>query len=296
MEWFNGDLAILFAVNAVILLAVLFAVRWLSGVSLGKSTIAELAQKDNVAFGIFLAASTLAMGIMLSGVAGGGFASTPGEEAAVVAAHIGAGLVLMGITRFIFDRLALPNVSIGRQVIGGNCAVAIVDGGNLIATAVMVRAIMDWTGGSLVASLIGLGVGYVGIQVLLTAVMSYRVHLFGQRNEGKSFREAVAEGNIALAVRFAGFQLGMALAATAASGIQAYDPAGDPALQALDWTFFAAMAMIVAGILTWVAEKAVLRGVDVSQEVDRERNIGVGLVEAAIYAAIGLMATSLIAG
>ncbi len=109
-----------------------------------------------------------------------------------------------------------------------------------------------------------------------------------------SFREAVADGNTALAVRFAGFLLGMALAATAASGIQAYDPAGSPVLQALDWTFYAALAMIGAGVLTWVAEKAVLRGIDVSREVDRERNVGVGLVEAAIYAAIGLMATALI--
>ncbi len=188
MEWFNGDLAVLLAINAVILMAVLFAVRWLSGVSLGKGTVAELAQKDNVAFGIFLAASVLAMGIMLSGVAGGGFASTPGEEAAVVASYVAAGLAMMGLTRFIFDRVALSNVSIGSEVIGGNRAVAIVDGGNLVATAVMVRAVMDWTGGSLVAGLIGLAVGYVGIQVLLTAVMSYRVHLFARRNEGKCAR------------------------------------------------------------------------------------------------------------
>ena len=295
MEWFgvDGDALWLWAINVIGLLGVLVGVRWLYGPLAGQPAV-KLGSTDNSAFGIGLAGMTLGMGIMLSGVASGDFAVTPLEEMAALAAYILAGLCLMALTRIIFDRVSLRTLDVKDEVAGGNLAVAIVDAGNLVATAIMLRALMQWTDGALVPALIGLVTGYAAIQLLLTAVIAYRAKLFRERNDGNSFAIEIGKGNAALALRFAGFQAGMALAATAASGLLRYDPAAAPWLQALDWAVFAAAAMILAGLLTFIAEKVVLRGVDVAQEVDREGNVGVGMVEASIYVSIGVMAVALV--
>ena len=96
-------------------------------------------------------------------------------------------------------------------------------------------------------------------------------------------------GNLAVALRFVGFQIGVALAVTAASGLAPYAPSGDPVMQAVVWGVVSICAAVVLVILTLIAEFAVLAGLDLSEEVDRQRNIGVALVEVAVYLAIGLL-------
>ena len=43
-----------------------------------------------------------------------------------------------------------------------------------------------------------------------------------------------------------------------------------------------------------IAERFVLGGIDVSEEVDKQRNVGVGMVEVAVYISIGLLLNGLL--
>ena len=79
------------------------------------------------------------------------------------------------------------------------------------------------------------------------------------------------------------------LAVAAAGGLAPYAPGGDPVMQAALWGVVSICAAVVLVILTLIAEFAVLTGLDLSEEVDRQRNIGVALVEVAVYLAIGLL-------
>ena len=221
--------------GVLIVFVILFSVRVLYGRLAGVDTTDELASKDNFAFGISLAGATLGIAIMLTGVAQGEYSATLIEELSVLVVYAVLGLILMGLTRLIFDKVSIPAFSVGDEIRGGNTAIAIVELGNVLATAVMVRAVMQWSDGSLAAAVLAVICGWVVSQVILTATTYYRVLLFRSRNAGKRFADEVKAGNIALALRFAGFQLGVALAVTAASQIVVYDPGGDPIVQALIW-------------------------------------------------------------
>ena len=283
------------AMDLVILFCALLAVRFLYGATTGVRATDELAVKDNFAFGISLAGATAAVGVMLTGVASGPFARSFEGEATAMLAYGVAGLVMMWLTRQIFDRLSLPAFSVNEEIAKGNVAVAVVDAGNLIGTAIMVRAVMIWSEGELLAGLAAVGVGYVASQIILTLATLYRIRVFAMRNEGGRLQAAVQSGNLALALRFVGFRIGVALAVTAASGLTPYDPAGNPLLQAALWGAVSLGLAVLLTVLTMLAETLVLIKIDVADEVDRQQNVGVGMVEAAAYIAVGLLLTGLLA-
>lgn len=291
----SAQTLVMLVLGLAIVFAVLLSVRLLYGAAAGLDTASELADKGNFAFGIGLAGMTLGVAVMLSGVAEGGFAASVGEEASVLIVYAILGLALMWLTRLIFDRVSIPAFSVKAEIQNGNVPIAIVEAGNVLATAVMVRAVMQWSEGSLTAALTAVVAGYVVIQAILTATTWYRVRLFARRNAGKRFQDVVQEGNVALALRFAGFQMGVALAVTAASQVVEYHPGGQPVVQALIWGACSVVLAAALIVLSLLAERFVLRRIDVSEEVDRQRNIGVALTEVAVYAGIGMLFNGLLA-
>ena len=280
----------------VIVFAVLLCARVLYGLVAGIDVTEEMAGKNNHAVGISLAGATAGIGIMLSGVVTGTFSSTLGAEALSMVVYAAVGLVLMWLTRLIFDKVSLPSFSVKDEIARGNNAVAIVDAGNMVATAVMVRAVMNWSEGALSSGLMAVAVGYVATQVILTLTTVYRIRLFRMRNrEGAGFQDVVRAGNMAVAMRFVGFQVGVALAVTAASGVAVFQAGGDAIVQGLTWGAVSIVMAIILALLALVAERSVLAKINVAEEVDRQQNIGVALMEVGVYVAIGLILTNLLA-
>ena len=279
-----------------IVFAVLLCARVLYGLVAGIDVTEEMAGKNNHAVGISLAGATAGIGIMLSGVVTGTFSSTLGAEALSMVVYAAVGLVLMWLTRLIFDKVSLPSFSVKDEIARGNNAVAIVDAGNMVATAVMVRAVMNWSEGALSSGLMAVAVGYVATQIILTLTTVYRVKLFRMRNrEGAGFQDVVRAGNMAVAMRFVGFQVGVALAVTAASGVAVFQAGGDPIVQGLTWGAVSIVMAVVLALLALIAERSVLAKIDIAEEVDRQQNIGVALMEVGVYVAIGLILTNLLA-
>ena len=280
----------------VIVFAVLLCARVLYGLVAGIDVTEEMAGKNNHAVGISLAGATAGIGIMLSGVVTGTFSSTLGAEALSMVVYAAVGLVLMWLTRLIFDKVSLPSFSVKDEIARGNNAVAIVDAGNMVATAVMVRAVMNWSEGGLSSGLMAVAVGYVATQIILTLTTVYRVKLFRMRNrEGAGFQDVVRAGNMAVAMRFVGFQVGVALAVTAASGVAVFQAGGDPIVQGLTWGGVSIVMAVILAMLALIAERSVLARINVAEEVDRQQNIGVALMEVGVYVAIGLILTNLLA-
>ena len=280
----------------VIVFAVLLCARVLYGLVAGIDVTEEMAGKNNHAVGISLAGATAGIGIMLSGVVTGTFSSTLGAEALSMVVYAAVGLVLMWLTRLIFDKVSLPSFSVKDEIARGNSAVAIVDAGNMVATAVMVRAVMNWSEGALSSGLMAVAVGYVATQIILTLTTVYRIRLFRMRNrEGAGFQDVVRAGNMAVAMRFVGFQVGVALAVTAASGVAVFQAGGDPIVQGLTWGAVSIVMAVFLALLALIAERSVLAKINVAEEVDRQQNIGVALMEVGVYVAIGLILTNLLA-
>lgn len=284
------------AIDLVILMAILFLVRQIFSLATGMSSIKALTVNDNHAFGVSLAGATLALAIMLIGVASGDVAASLGAEALSVLGYGVGGIVLLILARWIFDSLAFPKLDIKNGIKENNLAVGILDAGNMIATALILRGAMTWVEGVWLETVLALLGAFVASQLLLTLASRYRVLVFSQRNSGRQFGDAVSAGNAALALRFAGFQAGAALAVSTAGSFVLFPIAGGSAVlyALLWWLLVAAILLLLAVIMTIVLERVVLAGVSVSQEVDREANIGVAAVEAAAYAGVGLLIAGLL--
>ena len=280
------------AVDLCIVLAALALARIGFARMITSQPTAELIEHDNPACGVFVAGAAVAIAIVLAGAAEGPYALSIGQEAANLAAAAAAGLVLLGASSVLADRVAPTHQLIRER----NTAAATREAGRLIATAVILHGALTvapatWPEGPIVLA----GAFAVSLAIL-AAIGAVRAVLFRRRNDGRRFADAIHQGNTPLAVRFSGYQVGVAIAVAAAS------PAVDVAtwaspeagLLALDWAIHAVVAAAAVLLVAAAAEHTVLAGIPTSREVDRERNLGIAAIEAAIAVGAGLAVASVI--
>ncbi|MDQ6993064.1 MAG: DUF350 domain-containing protein [Mariprofundus sp.] len=268
-------------------IVLLFVARQLLGWSHQLSTTNERAEKDNSAYGISLAGILLAIAIILTGVLSGGASYSLLDEFSSVASFGLLGLCLLLFANFVFDKISMPNLAIPEAIEQGNMAAGLVNAGNLIATAIIIRAVMIWSGLEGLFGLIATLCGFVLSQLVLTLVSKYRIKLFNRKNE-TGFQDAIRGGNLAVAWRFTGFRLGVALAITAASGL--VEPTGDALwLPMLLWLMIAVVMFALIALLSVLTDKIILAHIDLRNEVDVQQNMAIGVTQAAIMIAIGLV-------
>lgn len=283
------------AVDFILLFAMLVLVRKMFGRTAGGvDTTVELAENDNHAFGISLGGATVALAVVFAGVASGDIATNLLTEALYVFGYGILGVVMLMCTRWIFDNIVFPKIDLKQMISQGNIAAGILDAGNMIATAIVIFGVFAWSSGDWLTD-IGVVAGmFLITQLLLVMVSRYRVNLFASRNEGRFFRDAINENNAALALRFAGFQIGAALAISTAGNLVIFAEGSDLLLSITAWTAVAVVLLIAVILLTKLIEKVVLHGISVEQEVDREVNYGVAAVEAGSYIGLGFLLVSLL--
>lgn len=138
--------------------------------------------------------------------------------------------------------------------------------------------------------------GFVVSQIVLTIASKYRVKLFAVKaaKDNNCMQQALEDGNTALALRYAGYLTGVSLAITAASGFVPYD-AENVWIAVIMWAVMAVVLSVIFAGIKLIAMKAILPGVDISDEVDNQKNLGVGAIEAAVAISIGLTLATLLA-
>jgi|TARA_Y100000310_G_scaffold279478_1_gene298607 uncharacterized membrane protein YjfL (UPF0719 family) len=280
------DLAI-----AVLMIA---GLRFIRGLVTNVDSTEELASKDNFAFGIAMAGGTVALALMLTGAVSGEPGATLVDELLSVISYGVLGLVLLWIGRLGQDKLVLTGIEIQAQIKEGNLSAALVDVANTVATGLVLRAVMIWVESDTWNGLIMVLAAFVITQVLLAAVTRYRLMVYSRRHEGANLQAAFEAGNVALSLRYLGHISGVALAVTAASGVAQYDAENLPIALAT-WLGVTILFTVLVSVLAIFARTVILTGVDVVDEVDNQKNVGVAAVEAAIYISIGLFFTALFA-
>ncbi|MEN8166358.1 MAG: DUF350 domain-containing protein [Pseudomonadota bacterium] len=276
-----------YAIDFVIILGFMAALRLLVGAISEVSLTDILSKQDNFAVGITLAGAIVAVAILMMGVVAGEAGRTYVDEITLMAGYGVLAMALMWLTRKVFDHISLPGIAIHEEVMKGNVAAGIVDVGNMIATAIIVRAAMSWVDGSTFLGLAIVVVAYVVSQVILTAATIYRKKVFERRHGSeRNLAGEIASGNTALAIRFAGYRLGVGLAVTATSGLVVYDPSL-LALSVVAWSLVAMVMFLAQTSLSIALRYILLPGINVGQEVGEQRNVAIGTMEAAIYIGVG---------
>lgn len=279
------------------IIIVLFAsMRLFSGAISHVDPSYELTQKDNAAFGISLAGVVFGVTIVLSGVIPNSWTMDITEVAIAVAVYGVIGIGLMVLTRVIFDRIAVPRISIRDEIVKGNAAAAIIDAGNVIAAALVIRAVMVWTPTNSLESLFDLLKLYVVSQVVLTVIALVHVRMFTMHGvDDRTLQDEIHGGNTALALRFSGRRIGIAFAITAASNIMVYELYSVDRLL-LEWAMVSVLFVVGVTLLSWLATRVILFGINVNDEVINQRNIALGAMQGTIYIALGLLVSSLVGG
>lgn len=284
----SSDYFYILMIDLAVAFVIMLSLKYISAAFSGVQATDELAEKDNPAFGIALAGSIFGVILMLTGIMSGAPAVNYVAEAVDVALYGLAGLALMIATRFIFDRFMTKDHSIKELIHQGNIAASVTDAGNVIATAIIVRAVMIWVDAEGVAGLIHVLLGYVFSQFLLSLVTCALMLRYKKRN-GHALFDGITNGNLALAYRFVGTRIGIALAITGASGLVAFDAeTAQYKLYAL-WAVVAIFWIFVIGALVRIADFVILFKVKVHDEIDQQSNVAIGVLQSIFVISVGLM-------
>lgn len=289
----DGSVLIYYLIDFVIVLLLLAGLRFFSGLLANASLNEILSEHDNFAVGISLSGAVIGLAIVLMGAVSGQASGSPQEELILMTSYGLLGVVLMWLTRLIFDYISFPEISIHQQIFDNNAAIGLVDAGNMIASAIIVRAVMLWVEGG---NLQGLGVvlfGFLASQVLMYLATLYRRLVFSRRHPDSSLPQELADGNVALAIRFSGHRIGVALAVTATSGLLVYQADKLGFVLAL-WLLIALVLFAVQTLFAFIIRHVLLPGVNVGVEVTEQRNVAIGSLEAAIYIAVGFVFVGLL--
>ncbi len=288
--WSLQALAIDFAIIIALFVSLKFIKGWVSNLHAND----EITERDNFAFGISFAAGLVALAIVLTGVSSGAFAATLQQEALQMLAYGVLAIVLIKLGHFFQDKVALRKVSLHDEIVKGNATAAIIDFGHVVSVAIVIRSALFWVATE----------GWHGIPIVIAAfiigslalllVSQYRVQLFKRTNRsGDCLQQAIIDGNLAVGIRYAGFLIGSALAITAASGIAPY-VADSINASLVYWAMTAVICLIAFILLHLITIKIILTGCDISDEVNRQKNVGVATISAAISFAVGITMATLL--
>ena len=282
---YNGVLLL----NLVIVIAIFASLRFFSGITSNINSSKELTERDNPAFGISMAGVVLAVTIILTGAIYGNPIYTFEESVISVGIYGVVGILLMAATRVIFNKIALPAISMKKEILKGNIAAGIVDAGNVVATAIIIRAMMMWVDANTVEGLGTILIGFVISQCLLTATTVLRIKML---NRKIPLQDEFKSRNIAIALRFAGRKIGTAFAVAAASHLLVFELYEMPML-VVTWAIASALMVLVLTMLSFVANKVIFAGINVNDEVIRQRNVGLGAVQCIVYICLGILLSEL---
>ena len=288
----NQELLIFLAIDITIAIILLGAMRFISGLSAKVNSTDELAKEDNFAFGISVAGSVAALGIVLTGAITGENAESYLMEIIGMASYGIFGLILIKIGRIFHDRFALNQIDKNAQIKARNITVGIVDASGAIATAIIIRAVLLWVYGLDINTFIAITAGFIVSQAMLVLVTRIKERQYATNNQNSSMQNAFAEGQVALAIRYAGQVISTALAVTAASHFLTYSPE-TLLINLVGWLVFGIVMTLLVAVLTSIAKRLVLMGINLVEEVDQQHNIGVASVEMAISISIALILTAL---
>lgn len=290
----NQELLIYLAIDVTIAIILLGAMRFLLGLTSQVNSTDELAHKDNFAFGVSVAGSILALGIVLTGAITGENAPSYMMEVIGMLSYGIYGLVLIKVGRVIQDKVALQHLNKAELIKEQNLSIGIIDAAGAIATAIIIRAVLLWVNGLEIATFIAITSGFIVAQTVLVLVTRIRERNYAKNNQEDCLQEALSEGQVALAIRYSGQVISTALAVTAASHFLVYSP-DTLILNLVGWLVFGIIMTLLVALLTSLAKRIVLWGINLVEEVDQQHNIGVASIEMATSIAIALILSALMA-
>ena len=282
------------AIDFIVIIALFVSLKLIKGWVSNLHANDEITKRDNFAFGLSFAAGLAGLAIVLTGITSGNFADTLVAEATQMAGYGLVGIALIKLGHFFQDKVALRKVDLHLEIVQGNVTAALIEFGHIVTVAILIRSALIWV----------LTEGWHGLPIVIAAfiigniimllVSQYRVQLYKRTNKnGDCLQQAIKDNNLAVGVRYAGFLIGSGLAITAATGLAPYN-AENINMSLIYWAGAAIFSLIMFILLHLITIKIILSGTDISDEVNRQKNVGVAAISATTSFAIGLTMATLL--
>jgi uncharacterized membrane protein YjfL (UPF0719 family) len=261
-------------------IVVLIAAKFLKDLLSPYSVDRELTSNDNPAFGFAVAGYYAAVVIVYLGAASiGPLPLEAGTRGVLIAlgtdiAWALGGIVALNGSRWLMDRLLLLGGQNSKQVIGRNVAAGALECGAYIASGLILSGAIRQPGGTVLSALILFVLGQ-GALILIGRLY--------QRAAGYDVGGEVCGSNLAAGVAFS-----MTLVAVAMLMMKATSGVFIDWSQTLTFFVFDAVAGILLLLaLRWVVDLVLLPNARIADEIVRDRNVNVGLVEGVLAVGIG---------
>ena len=280
-------------INICITLTLIASIPLISGAIFEIESTKELAKKDNLAFGISIGGIILGLAIIMTGIVAGQLNEDLLEETVLIGCYGLLGIMLMLISRYIFDKISLKGLSLSKEILRGNVAAGILDAGNAIATSFIIHSSMVWVDSTSRDGLLIVVIAYLLSQALFMLATWYRLKLYSFLNSGKKLIDSLNSGNKARALIFAGYRISVAFAIVGATTLVPYDIT-EIYDTVIKWLLISISLIIILSLLAVIGEKFILYKINLKQEIDVNQNIAVATINFIIYIAIGLLLANLI--
>ncbi|MCK5539761.1 MAG: DUF350 domain-containing protein [Deltaproteobacteria bacterium] len=246
----------------------------------------ELTTTDNKAVALSVTGYLFALGLILWGVI------TPNGDAAVTGfwSLIGdlletlfwglIGIGLLQVSHYLNDRYLLPNFSNHKEIIEDrNIGTGVVEGCTFIASGIIIKTVLSGSGSGFFTDLFG--------TIFYFAIGQAAFLVFGrlyQRISRFDLHHEIEQDNAAAGVAF-GLSM-IAVGILLADYIAAYD-----SLPGLIFWLPLSFFFLVTG--RYIADKLLLPGALLDEEISRDRNWGAALIEGAVAIIIALVVGNL---
>lgn len=281
-------------IDLSLILAALVAFRYGMSALIGVDAKDELDKKDNFAFGLAVGGGVLSLMLIMSGAVSGEAQASLLNEAFSVFIYGFLGIVLLKVGFFIQDKILIRDISLSDEIRNGNLSAGIVTAVNLVAIGIIVRGAIYWSETSAIDGLLPVAIVYLMSQFILIGVTLLRTYIFGKRNEGKQWHQAIKDDNKAIAVRFGGQLLATSLAITSVGGLVTFSSSHLIDVAFL-WLAFSLLMMLIVWFIYRASLPIILSKVNLVAEVDQQQNMGVAYIEAGIFVGIATILLSFIA-
>ncbi|HLH43355.1 MAG TPA: DUF350 domain-containing protein [Bryobacteraceae bacterium] len=267
-------------VQVVLGVVVLVLAKWALRALSPYATDQEMTTRDNPAFGLALSGYFAAVAIVYLSAAG--FAPLPLDNGmAAVFASVGAnlawtlaGIVVLNASRWLTDRLLIPHFRNDREIVDRRnlAAGALECGGYIAAAAILAGAIRQPGGNAFTAA----ATFVLGIFVLILMGRLYEAW------SGYPVAQEIRSGNFAAGI-------GFALTLVALSLIMLKAISGEFTTWTRNLSFFAfdsIVGLVLLLFLRWLMNITLLPHARITDEIVRDRNVNIGLLDGVL--AVGL--------
>ncbi len=173
--------------------------------------------------------------------------------------------------------------------------VGLVDAVSSIASAIIIKSIIEWATGADVNTFIAILSGSMVVLSMLLLTTRLYERRYASNNQDNSFQRDLCKGQLALAIQHSGNLIGTAIAVSSAGSILVYNPHSYVS-NITGWLVISAGFSVFLIILSSVSKRIILSGVKWKTEVELHHNVGSASIEFVLSIGVALLITGLFSG